>query len=82
MNFRFKNLRKFFLAFSKNGEPFDYAVTDTNEAETIRYLGNHEEVKVPPNIDGNAIKAISPFTFTDRTDITSVVIPNGVEELD
>lgn len=70
------------MTLGKSDEPFDYVETDTNEVATIRYLGTKQNVKVPAQINGEAVKEVYPFTFTDRTDITSVVIPNGVEELD
>ena len=69
------------MKLGKSQEPFDYVVTDTNKAATIRYLGDSSSVKVPVQIDGNSVTELSPFTFTDRPDITEVIIPNGIETL-
>lgn len=84
MNRRFAWMREYFLLLrtANQSEPFDYADIATGQVATIRYLGSNSEVKVPVHGDEKDVKQISPFTFTDRTDITSVIIPNGVEELD
>ena len=82
MNSRLKNMRKFFMKLSKPQDSFDYVVTDTNTAATIRYLGDKEAVSVPQQIDGNHITEIIPFTFSDMSDITDVSIPNGVESIE
>lgn len=50
----------------------------SNNLNEYAYLGESDDVLIPGEIDGYAVTEIGPFAFRNRTDITSVVIPDSV----
>lgn len=77
-----------------NGE-YEYAVTDTNEAVIIRYIGSNSEIIIPEAIDGFAVTEIADYALAAKNSdfqgcagsmikenqITSVTIPSTVKKI-
>ncbi len=61
-------------------EGFSYAVYEDG-IELTRYDGNGGEVVIPQSIDGYNVVKLGDALFSNREDITSIVIPEGVREL-
>lgn len=59
---------------------FDYTV-EGNEAKITAYYGIDEEVVVPSSIDGFPVTSLKSNLFSSNKTITSVVLPEGIEEL-
>lgn len=60
---------------------YRYRVLDDGTAELTRYDGISSDVTIPSVIDGYTVTGIND-TFEDRSDITSVTIPDTVTYLD
>ena len=59
---------------------FFYTVKD-GKATVTAYVGKATEVTVPATVDGCPVVAIGDRAFMGRTDVTSVTLPDGVEQL-
>lgn len=82
MNFRERELRKFYMSL-KSSDPLEF-LWYTNESGTqtaLRYFGTKTSVKVPSQIEDIPVTGIECTTFYGYTDITDVVIPNGVTKI-
>ena len=60
---------------------YEYAVNDNDEIEITKYIGSESDVVIPKEIDGKSVTAISNGTFSDYTDIKSIVIPDSVTSI-
>lgn len=57
----------------------DFTYELNNGSLTVTsYVGNQKSVTVPASIDGYAVTAIGDRTFSNRSDVTCVVIPDSV----
>ncbi len=53
-------------------------VSVSDGAEIVDYSGSDTAVEVPPEIDGRPVTAIGKDAFADKTEITSVTVPDSV----
>ena len=65
---------------------FEITENEDGTATISRYIGAEENVVIPPQIDGKTVSAIGNVTgttgaFEGCTNITAVVIPEGVTEI-
>lgn len=66
------------IASVLNELDFDYRVLDDGTVETLKYTGNDKDVVIPDTIDGKTVTSIGDGTFYNRTDLTSVAIPDSI----
>ena len=57
---------------------YEYTVLDDGTVEISKYTGNDTKVTIPSAIGGKKVTSIGKNAFSDRTDITGIIIPNGV----
>ena len=57
---------------------FEYEYTDNNEIRITKYNGFATAVKIPSKIDGIVVREIGEEAFRGNSNVTSVIIPNGV----
>ncbi len=57
-----------------------YCDSESNEYYLVGYIGNSKVLNLPSNINGNDY-AIYQYAFYNCTDITSVIIPEGVNAI-
>ncbi|MCL2138394.1 MAG: leucine-rich repeat domain-containing protein [Treponema sp.] len=76
-----------FTACTKYDDEKDFEIgdlkghIDTEKSAAIyRYVGNKQDVSIPPRIQGRNILVIETGAFA-RKNLTSVIIPNGVTEI-
>lgn len=85
MNTRMRNLKRFYSLLTKTTTeaPFEYYENDTvtGNITTYKYLGDASSVTIPRQIDSHQVTEVGTFTFYDNSDITNVVIPNGVTKI-
>lgn len=62
-------------------DPFTYFDIDNGNLETLSYIGENTTPTVPAMHEGSNVLWIGDQTFAGNTDITSVTISNGVEEI-
>ncbi len=67
--------------FSTNPDDFTYTV-ESGSATITGYTGADTDIIIPSKIDGYKVTAIGAAALKGKTEITSVVIPEGVESLD
>jgi hypothetical protein len=82
MNFRERELRKFYMSL-KSSDPMEF-LWYTNESgtqTTLRYYGAKTSVKVPSQIEDIQVTEIECTTFCGYPNITNVVIPDGVTKI-
>ena len=61
----------------------DFQVTKTATAVTITgYVSTGAVVNIPPAIQNTPVITIGPRAFSQKTNITSVTVPNGVTRID
>lgn len=58
---------------------FEYEIDKSGEAEITGYTANVENLKIPSEIDGHYVTALSDLSFTNCTNLVSVEIPEGVK---
>lgn len=82
MNFRQRQLRKFYMAFNV-AEPFEFLwYTDGNDNQVIlRYYGNKSSVKVPQSIEDKTVTAIECTAFYGNTTLTGVNIGQNITKI-
>lgn len=66
--------------FTKEEDMFEYEVQEGNVTIT-GYIGTDSEVVIPDTLEGEPVKSLGNKIFYGRTDITSVVIPEGITEV-
>lgn len=86
MNTRMRNLKRFYSLLTKTiipEAPFEYYVNDsvTGNITTYKYLGDASSVTIPQQIDSHSVTEIGTFTFYDNSNITNVIIQNGVTKI-
>jgi len=70
-------LCSFFAAFAEG----DYAF-DPDTGTITEYSGGGGEVIIPAEIDGITVKVLGYGLFSDNNDVTSVIVPEGVIEIE
>jgi len=73
-------------SIDKASDEYQFAVNSNNTVTITRYLGKGGDVKIPAEIDGKKVTAIGNTfketgAFQDCTTLTSVIIPDGVTEI-
>lgn len=63
-----------------NEDDFEYEIVNGNVTIT-EYIGVDTDVVIPDEIDGYTVKALSEKLFYCDSDITSVVLPDGITEI-
>lgn len=81
MNTRMKFLRRYIISKMSSEDPFTYFDIDNGNLETLSYIGENQTPTVPAMHEGNHVLWIGDQTFAGNTDITSVTISNGIEEI-
>ena len=81
MNTRMKFLRRYIISKMSSEDPFTYFDIDNGNLETLSYIGENTTPTVPVMHEGNNVVWVGDQTFAGNTDITSVTISNGVEEI-
>lgn len=82
MNFRERELRKFYMSL-KSSEPMEFLwyTNGSNTQTTLRYYGSKSKVKIPSSIEDITVTEIECTTFYGDTNITNVVIPNSITKI-
>lgn len=60
---------------------FRYEIDDDGNAKITGSTPHSSTLKIPSEIDGHRVTAIDMWAFSQRNDLTSVVIPNSVTEI-
>ena len=60
---------------------FWYDILDDGTVEIMNYSGREENVDIPAEIDGKSVTSISNGAFLNRTNLTSITIPNSVTSI-
>ena len=81
MNTRMKFLRRYIISKMSSEDPFTYFDIDNGNLETLSYIGENTTPTVPAMHEGSNVLWIGDQTFAGNTDITSVTISNGIEEI-
>lgn len=81
MNTRMKFLRRYIISKMSSEDPFTYFDIDNGNLETLSYIGENTTPTVPAMHEGSNVLWVGDQTFAGNTDITSVTISNGVEEI-
>lgn len=73
-------------SIDKASDEYQFAVNSDNTVTITKYLGKGGDVKIPAEIDGKKVSSIGNTfketgAFQDCTTLTSVVIPDGVTEI-
>lgn len=66
--------------FTKDEDLYEYEVNEGYVTIT-QYIGTDSEVVIPDTLEGEPVKVLGEKIFYGRTDITSVVISEGVTEI-
>lgn len=81
MNTRMKFLRRYIISKMSSEDPFTYLDLGNSSLETILYIGDNPTPTVPAIHEGSNVVWVGDQTFAGNTDITSVTISNGIEEI-
>lgn len=60
---------------------YKYSTNSDGELMIYDYCGNRENLCIPATIGGSPVTRIGPYAFSDKTTIKTVVIPDGVREI-
>ena len=60
---------------------FEYRVGNSGNAEITGYITNAEMLKIPSEIDGHPVTALSDYCFARRTALVSADIPESVKTI-
>lgn len=60
---------------------FEYEIDKSGTAEITGYITNAENLKIPSEIDGHPVTALSDLSFTKCTNLVSVEIPEGIRTI-
>ena len=84
MNVRMKFLRRYIICGSGSPPVLDtftyFELSDTEES-TEFYTGENTTPTVPNTHSSKAVKWVGSQTFSGNTDVTSVTISNGIEQI-
>lgn len=61
---------------------FIYFVEDNNKVQLVYYTGNEIDIRIPRRIGGGDVTSISDMCFNGNKNIESVIISNGITEID
>lgn len=61
--------------------PYSILVQDNSSCAIIEYTGAETVVKIPVEIDGKTVVKINARAFSDRDDITEIIIPDSISEI-
>lgn len=67
---------------NRDKSDYKYSATSGGELIIIDYCGDSEHLCIPATIDGRPVTQIGPFAFYDNSTIKTVVIPEGVREIE
>lgn len=87
MNIRMKFLRRYVIGSGIPPIPpvpvdtFTYFELDDSSVSTELYTGVNTTPTVPDTYNGNSVLWVGDKTFSGNTDITSVTISNGIEQI-
>ena len=85
MNVRMKFLRRYIIGSSGSPPPitdtFTYFELSDSAKATEFYTGENTTPTVPNTHSGKDVLWVGSSTFTGNTDITSVTITNGIEQV-
>lgn len=82
MNLRHRFLRRYIIGTGTAGDDiFTYFAIGDTELSTELYLGENTTPTVPKIHDSKDVIWVGDQTFSGNTDITSVTISSGVEEI-
>ncbi len=60
---------------------FEYTILNDGTVEIAKYIGSDTEVEIPDEIDGAAVTSIGERAFDGNKTITSVTIPEGINNI-
>ena len=60
---------------------FIYFVEDNNEVQLVRYIGDGINIRTPRSIGDGDTTSISSICFNGNENIESVIISNGITEI-
>lgn len=79
MNYRQRQLRKFYMAFTvPQVIEFLWYTNNNSTQTTLRYYGSGTSVKIPQRLDDIPVTELECTTFYGNTTLTDVTIPDGV----
>lgn len=82
MDYRQRQLRKFYMAFTVPQVIEFLWYTNGNSTQTIlRYYGSRTSVKIPQRLDDIPVTELECTTFGGNTELTSVTIPDGITKI-
>lgn len=64
-----------------NYDGFSCIVNDDDTITVALYLGIEEDVTIPSKIDGKVVTKIGDYTFSNYSQLTSVIIPDTITEI-
>lgn len=81
MNFRQRQLRKFYMALTLE-EPLEFLwYTENNKQILLRYYGTKRTVKVPEEINDKTVTALECTTFYGNSDIETVKLNDNITKI-
>lgn len=81
MNFRQRQLRKFYMAFTV-AEPLEFIwYTENNKQILLRYYGTKSTVKIPETIDDKTVTTLECVTFYGNSDIETVKLNDNITKI-
>ncbi len=72
------------VAYSSDAESwseYDYQILDDGTIEIIYYYGCDEVIIIPSEIDGRKVTGIKGFNLSNKENIKSITIPDGVTSI-
>ena len=60
---------------------YDYQILDDGTIEIIYYYGCDEVIIIPSEIDGRKVTGIKGFNLSNKENIKSITIPDGVTRI-
>ncbi|MCH5303445.1 MAG: leucine-rich repeat protein [Ruminococcus sp.] len=67
-------------SYKKSGD-FEYLILDNGTAEITDYYGNSTELIIPNSLEGYTVTIIGKYSFSWCKNLTSVTIPNTVQNI-
>ncbi len=61
---------------------WEYEVLEDGTVEITRYTGTSKELTIPETIVGKKVTRIGDYAFENRDNLTSIIIPEGVESIE
>ena len=82
MNYRQRQLRKFYMAFTvPQVIEFLWYTNGNSTQTTLRYYGSGTSVRIPQKLDDVNVTQLECTTFYGNTTLTSVTIPDGITKI-